>query len=604
MLARTDSRIRAVVMLIVASLVVGLIGVRLVQWQVIDQDGLADAGLAQLAHVQQIPATRGLILDRSGLILATSVAAESVFATPPTVEDPAHSALLLSGILGMDVDELTATLSSDAAWTWLVRRVDPETATRVRALNLPGIGLVSEPKRVYTMGGGATGTTLASQLLGFVNVDGVGQYGVEAAEDSVLAGTPGSVVAQEDVAGRLIAGSVHELDAAVNGADVTLTIDAGLQHILEQQVLDNFTKNRAVGVTGLIMDVHTGAILALASYPSFDGNAYPTTDPELFSSPAVSRQYEPGSVMKALTVAAALDAGAITPADLFMDDNDLHIYDAVIHNADRAWYPSGHGLITPAQVLALSNNVGAATIGLTLGGQPLREAFLRFGFGQMTGVDIAGEAPGVVLDPDAEGSSKELTTAQNAFGQGISVTVMQMAAGYAAIANGGKLVTPHIVDGWTLADGTYEARTLPAPRRVMKAQTAATVLDMLTGAIDNGIANGASVAGYSIAGKTGTAQIAGPVKVRVRTGWDASGNPIYVDSTRQEYIEGWVDSSFIGIAPANNPRFVMMILIHRPVVGSGGIGERPETAFSQLAPLVFDYFGIPPDRTSPAVARP
>ncbi len=604
MLARTDSRIRAVVMLAVASLVVGLIGYRLVWWQVIDQDHLVDAGLAQLAHVQQIPATRGLILDRSGLILATSVAAESVFATPPTVEDPAHSALLLSSILGLDVKELTATLSGDQAWTWLVRRVDPQTATRVRALDLPGIGLVAEPKRVYTMGGGVEGTTLASQLLGFVNVDGVGQYGVEAAEDTVLAGSPGSVVAQEDVAGRLIAGSVHQLDEPINGADVTLTLDAGLQHILEQQVVDNFTKNRAVGVTGLIMDVHTGAILALASYPSFDGNAYPTTDPALFSSPAVSRQYEPGSVMKAMTVAAALDAGAITPADLFMDDNDLHIYDAVIHNADRAWYPGGHGLITPAQVLALSNNVGAATIGLTLGGQPLREAFLRFGFGQPTGVDIAGEAPGVVLDPDAEGSSKELTTAQNAFGQGISVTVMQMAAGYAAIANGGRLVTPHIVDGWTLADGTYEARTLPEARRIMKAQTAATVLDMLTGAIDNGIANGASVAGYSIAGKTGTAQIAGPVTVQVQTGWDANGNPIYIDSTHQEYIEGWVDSSFIGIAPASNPRFVMMILIHRPVVGSGGIGERPETAFSELAPLVFDYFGIPPDRTSPAVARP
>jgi cell division protein FtsI (penicillin-binding protein 3) len=263
----------------------------------------------------------------------------------------------------MDVDELAATLSGDSAWTWLRATGGPETATRVRALNLPGIGLVSEPKRVYTMAGGVAGTTLASQLLGFVNVDGVGQYGVEAAEDPVLAGTPGSVVAQEDVAGRLIAGSVHELEAAVNGADVTLTLDAGLQHILEQQVVDNFTKNRAVGVTGLIMDVHTGAILALASYPSFDGNAYSTTDPALFSSPAVSRQYEPGSVMKAMTVAAALDAGAITPADLFMDDNDLHIYDAVIHNADRAWYPGGHGLITPAQVLALSNNVGAATIG-------------------------------------------------------------------------------------------------------------------------------------------------------------------------------------------------------------------------------------------------
>jgi cell division protein FtsI (penicillin-binding protein 3) len=179
-----------------------------------------------------------------------------------------------------------------------------------------------------------------------------------------------------------------------------------------------------------------------------------------------------------------------------------------------------------------------------------------------------------------------------------------MAAIYAAIANGGHLVTPHVVAGWTSDDGSFVPRELPEPEAVMKPETAATVLQMLTGAIDDGIANGASVAGYSIAGKTGTAQVAGPVRVRVRTGWDASGQPIYVDSTRQAYIEGWVDSSFVGIAPASNPRFVMMVLIHRPVVGSSGIGERPEVAFAQLAPLVFDYFGIAPDRTAPAVAQP
>jgi cell division protein FtsI/penicillin-binding protein 2 len=452
------------------------------------------------------------------------------------------------------------------------------------------------------MGGAAGGTTLAAQVLGFVNVDGVGQYGVEGAEDLRLAGTPGSVVAQEDVAGRLIAGSVHELSAPVNGADLTLTLDAGLQHILEEQMLDTFTRNRAVGVTGLVMDVHSGAILALASVPTFDANQYPSMDPALFSSPAVSRQYEPGSVMKAMTVAAALDAGAITPGDLFLDDNNLQVYDATIHNADRQWYPSGHGLITPAEVLALSNNVGAATIGLTLGGQGLYDAFVRYGFGQPTGVDLAGEATGVVLHPDAEDASKELTTAQNAFGQGITVTVVQMAAAYAALANGGQLVTPHVVAGWTGADGMFQPRDLPEPRQIMEPETADTVLQMLVGAIDNGIANGAAVPGYSIAGKTGTAQVAGPVTVRVRTGWDAAGNPIYQETTRQEYIEGWVDSSFIGIAPASDPRFVMMILIHRPVVGSGGIGERPEVAFSQLAPLVFDYFAVPPDRAQPGVA--
>jgi cell division protein FtsI/penicillin-binding protein 2 len=604
MLARTDSRIRAVVMLVVASLVASVIGYRLVWWQVIDREHLAEMGLAQLAHAQQIPAARGLILDREGLILATSMATESVFATPPTVEDPARAALLLSGILGIEVAELETTLGSGEAWTWLRRRVDVETATRVRALDLPGVGLVPESERVYTMGGAASGTTLASQVLGFVNVDGVGQYGVEGANDALLAGTPGSVVAQEDVAGRLIAGSVHELSAPVDGADVTLTIDAGLQHILEDQMLDTFTRNRAKGVTGLVMDVNTGAILALASVPTFNANQYPTTDPTLFSSPAVSRQYEPGSVLKAITVAAALDAGAISPSDLFLDDNNLQVYDATISNADRQWWPGGHGLITPAEVLALSNNVGAATIGLTLGGDRLHEGLVRFGFGSPTGIDLAGEAAGVVLHPDDEGASKELTTAQNAFGQGISVTVVQMAAAYAAIANGGQLVTPHVVAGWTSADGSFVPRPADEVRQVIKPSTSATVLEMLTGAIDDGIANGAAVAGYSIAGKTGTAQVAGPVKVRVQNGTDANGQPVYVEQTRQAYIEGWVDSSFIGIAPATNPRYVMMVLIHRPVVGSSGIGERPEDAFAQLAPLVFDYFGIAPDRPAPGVAHP
>jgi cell division protein FtsI/penicillin-binding protein 2 len=602
MLARTDSRIRAVVMLVLASLVAGLIGARLVWWQVIDRDRLADMGYAQLAHAQDIPATRGLILDQTGMILATSTATQSVFATPPSIGDPARAALLLTSVLGGDPAELEATLASGEPWTWLQRRVDDETATRVEALNLAGVGLIPESQRVYPMSGAAGGTTLAAQVLGFVNVDGVGQYGVEGAEDGILAGTPGSVVAQEDVAGRLIAGSVHELSAPTNGADLTLTLDAGLQHILEEQMLDTFTRNRAKGVTGLIMDVRTGAILALASAPAFDANQYPSTDPALFTSPAVSRQYEPGSVMKAMTVAAALDAGAITPTDLILDDNHLQVYDATISNADRQWFPSGHGLITPAQVLALSNNVGAATIGLTLGGQNLYDAFRRFGFGQLTGVDLAGEAPGVVLDPDAEGSSKELTTAQNAFGQGITVTVLQMAAGYAAIANGGLLPTPHVVAGWTGPDGVFVPQEVAAPRAIMKPETADTVLQMLTGAIDNGIANGATVPGYSIAGKTGTAQVAGPVQVRIQTGWDANGSPVYEDTTRQAYIEGWVDSSFIGIAPASDPQFVMMVLIHRPVVGRSGIGERPEDAFSQLAPLVFDYYGVPPDRVQPAVA--
>ena len=366
---------------------------------------------------------------------------------------------------------------------------------------------------------------------------------------------------------------------------------------------ETFQKNNAKGAIGLVMDVHTGAILALASYPSYDANAFATTDPALYTNPAVSRQYEPGSVMKAFTIAAALDAGAITTSDTFLDDNNLRIGKVRIQNADRYNFPYGHGEIRPADVLKLSNNVGAARIGLTLGSQGLFEAFRRFGFGQPTDVDIAGEAPGVVWNPDGPNGSGELTTAQNAFGQGLSVTAVQLVAGYAAIANGGTLVTPHVVAGWTDAAGVFHD-TAPEPAgRVMREETAHTVLGLLTGAIDDGIAQAARVDGYAIAGKTGTAQIAGPVERSVIDGYDAAGQPIYKKVTVNQYIDGWIDSSFVGVYPASNPQIATLILLHRPATwGRYQMAERPDDVFGDLAPQILDYLAIPPDRPNATVA--
>src|SRR6185503_13809519 len=306
----------------------------------------------------------------------------------------------------------------------------------VGTLDIPGVGMLPETQRVYPIAGVAPQTTLGAQLLGFVNVDGRGQYGVEGAEDALLAGLPGSVSAQEDVIGRRIADSVYELRPPVNGADLRLTLDAGLQHILEATMWETFEKNQAQGVTGLVMAVHSGAIVAMASFPSFDAHTYGNPDPALFTDPAVSRQYEPGSVMKAFTVAAAIDAGAIDLQTTVNDDNNLRISGIRIQNADRYTVPYGHGDITAGDVLKLSNNVGAAKIGLLLGRQRLYEAFKRFGFGAPTGVDIAGEASGVVWNPDGPNATGDLTAAQNAFGQGLSVTAVQLVAGYSAIANG------------------------------------------------------------------------------------------------------------------------------------------------------------------------
>ena len=596
MLARTDSRARAVVLLIVVALAAMGIGARLVWWQVVQQPWLSTAALHQLAQHDELPAERGEITDRNGELLATSVELSSVFATPPTLDDPAMAAITLATVLGLPVEEVRAKLESDRGFVWLRRRVTPEMAERVAGLDLRGVGMLPETKRVYPVGGAAAGTTLAAQLIGFVDVDGRGQYGVEGARDELLAGLAGTVTAQHDVIGRRIADSATLLQEPVDGADLRLTIDAGVQNLLEQEMWTTFQANAAVGVTGLIMNAETGAILGMASYPGYDANQFATTEGALFANPAVARQYEPGSVMKAFTIAAALDAEAISITDTFVDDNNLLIADVRIQNADRYDHRYGHGEITASDVLALSNNVGAAKIGLALGRAELYEAFRRFGFGTPTGIELAGEASGVIWNPDGPNASGDLTAAQNAFGQGLSVTSVQLTAGYAAFANGGMLVTPHVVDGWTDADGIHHPPDRPPDERILRSTTAATMLDLLTNAVDEGIAGGAAISGYTVAGKTGTAQIAGPV-----TEIDADGQPY----ERWTYIEGWIDSSFVGILPAGDTKLVTLVLLHRPATwGLYQMAERPEAVYARLMPQILDYLAIPPDRPIDPVAQP
>lgn len=596
MLARTDSRARALVLLIVVSLLATTVGARLVWWQVVDRERLATMALHQLAQEQTLPAERGEITDRNGELLATSVELQSVFVIPPSIEDPGLAAALLASALDLPASEVRARIDNDRSWAWLRRRVSPEVAEQVRRLDIRGVGMLPETKRVYPVQGVADGTTIAAQLIGYVDNDGAGSFGVEQAEDAMLAGSAGSVSAQEDVAGRRIADSVTLLREPIDGRDLRLTIDAGVQHLLEQEMYASFVANSAAGVSGVIMDAETGAILGMASYPAYDANQFASTDGTLFSNPAVSRQYEPGSVMKPFTIAAALDAGAITTTDTFLDDNNLTIGRVRIHNADRGDWPYGHGPITAADVLALSNNVGAAKIGLELGRAQLYDAFRRFGFGTPTGIELTGEASGVIWNPDGPNASGDLTAAQNAFGQGLSMTAVQLITGYASFANGGSLVTPHVVAGWTDPDGTYHVSEQPPAEHIMRAETAATMVDLLTNAIDNGIGDGAQIPGYTVAGKTGTAQIAGPVQV-------AGENGEMVE--QWQYIDGWVDSSFVGLLPAGDTKLATVILIHRPA-GAGGpqMPERPEWTYADLMPQVLDYLAIPPDRPVQPVAQP
>jgi cell division protein FtsI (penicillin-binding protein 3) len=594
MLARTDSRARALLLLVLMTLVAAAIGGRLAWWHVVEHDRLAIMAADQLAQNEEIPAQRGTIRDARGLLLATSVQVFSVYATPPAVSDAESEATILANVLATSREEILSRITDGRAWVWLKRRVDPAISDRIRALGMAGIGLLPETKRVYPTAGAAPDSTMAAQLLGYVNLDGTGLYGVEGAQNRLLAGQPGQLKAQEDVAGRQIADSVQLAVAPRNGSDVTLTIDSGVQHLLEAQLYDSYVKNHAHGASGIVMDVETGAILAMASFPTYNANDYASADRTLFDNPAVAQPYEPGSVMKAFTVAAALDASAINLKTQVVDNNNLRLRGVRIQNADRYDHPWGHGKLTPQQVLQLSNNNGAARIGLKLGGERLYQAFRRFGFGQPTGIDIAGEVGGTVWDPTSKNASGDLTTAQNAFGQGLTVTAVQLVAGYAAIANGGTLVTPHVVAGYTDGAGVFHPNVIPKGERVMRPETSRTMIKLLLGAIDGGIARAAQVTGYQIAGKTGTAEIAGPVRVR-----DASGNLV----TRNQYKPGWIDSSFISIYPASHPRLVTLILLHRPATwGRYLMVQRPESVFRLLAPQLLDYLAIPPDRPARPVA--
>ncbi len=597
MLARTDSRARAVVLLLVVAVAASAIGARLVWWQVVQQASLSASALGQLSQQEELPAERGEITDVNGALLATSIELQSVFATPPLIADPARTARLLAPVLDISSAQLRAKLDGDHDWVWLKRRITPEAAERIRSLDLRGIGMLPETKRVYPIQGIAQDTTLAAQVLGFVDVNGDGQYGIEGGENAILAGTPGAVSAQEDVIGRQIADSATLLREPVDGADLRLTLDIGVQHMLEQEIWTTYRMNGAAGATGLIMNVETGAILAMASYPSYDANDFATTDGDLFSNPAVARQYEPGSVMKAFTVAAATrcrsdhDEGhrrrRQQPADRRRPHPQRRPRDASVRSrADHRGRRAGaveqrrRGEDRPRR----SGDTSCTRPSSASGSARRPASTLRARPAAWSGI------------PTAPNASGDLTAAQNAFGQGLSLTAVQLAAGYASFANGGLLVTPHVVDGWTDPDGTVHATEQPPAERIMREETAETMVKLLTNAIDNGIATGAKVSGYTVAGKTGTAQIAAPIKVEGPDGQLVE---------RWQYHAGWVDSSFVGLLPAGDTKLVTLVLIHRPA-GAGGpsMPDRPENVYARLMPQVLDYLAIPPDRPPDPVAQP
>jgi cell division protein FtsI (penicillin-binding protein 3) len=511
--------------------------------------------LKQRAATQQVEeltvtARRGTITDRNGVELAVSEDSVTVFGNPLQTKDPAAVAAKLAPIVGESEQELTELLADrSTGFVYLAHKISPAAGQKVEKLEIEGIGTVSEPRRTYPQG------ELAGQLIGAVGTENYGLTGIEQQYEETLHGDDGARKIVRDALGEPI--SIVDTDSSAPGDDLQLTIDAALQERVEAvmgEVADMFAPK---GATAVVMDPRNGEILSLANWPRVDPNEIGSAEEDARENRAVMSAFEPGSTFKAFTVAGALEEGVIRPETRFDLPPELQVADRTIGEAHARGYVN----LSVGEILAQSSNVGSVMIGQKLGAKRFDKWVRAFGFGSLTGVDLPGESPGIVLRPrEYSGAS----IGNLPIGQGIAVTPLQMATGFSAIANGGVLHEPTVIEGET-----------DEGRRVVSERTAEQVATMLEGVLAaGGTAEEASIPGYVVAGKTGTAE-----KVDPETG---------------EYSDTKFFSSFIGFAPAKKPRLMVAVMVDEPSGMYYG-GEVAAPAFEKIMQFALPYLRIPPD---------
>jgi len=518
--------------------------------------GTAGSGeLKARAATQQVEelavtARRGTITDRNGVELAVSEDSVTVFGNPLQIEDPAGVAAQLAPIVDEDEQELTELLADrGTGFVYLARKIPPVAGEQVEKLKIEGISTLAEPRRTYPQG------ELAGQLIGAVGVENEGLTGIEQQYEDGLHGDDGQRKIVRDALGEPV--SIVDTDSSTPGEDLQLTIDAALQERVEAvmgEVADTFAPK---GATAVVMDPRNGEILSLANWPRVDPNDIGAADESAIQNRAVMSAFEPGSTFKAFTVAGALQQGLITPGTRLDLPPELQVADRTIGEAHERGYVN----LSVGEILAQSSNVGSVMIGQKLGPKRFDRWVRKFGFGSLTGVDLPGESPGIVPRPrEYSGAS----IGNLPIGQGIAVTPLQMATGFSAIANGGVLHEPTVIEGED-DDG----------RRVVSKRTAEQVATMLEGVLAaGGTAEEAQVPGYVLAGKTGTAE-----KIDPETG---------------AYSDTKFFSSFIGFAPAKNPRLMVAVMVDEPSGMYYG-GEVAAPAFEKIMEFALPYLRIPPD---------
>jgi penicillin-binding protein 2 len=550
-------------LLIAAGLVVWmfLIGARLVQLQVSQHDDYtARAKSQQLSSVETSP-TRGQLLDRQGRELARSIETESFYADPRDVKNASETAKKIAAITGQDRVELASRLSaaqdSKKQFIWIARRVDVATANKLDALQLDGVFSRKEPKRFYP------NDSLAAHVLGFVGTDEVGLSGIEQFYNEKIRGESGKVYLEVDRARRAF--ESYEVQPHP-GQTVVLTIDQTIQYRTEQALGAAVERTHAKSGTAIVMDPQTGEILALANAPSFDPNQPPKDSAEVRANFALQNIYEPGSTFKIVAYSAAIEKGLVKPEDkIDCQMGQITVAGRLIHD-HRPF-----GVLTVADALAQSSNVGAIKLGLLVGNESMYDYMKRLGFGARTGIDLAGESSGLLRalnhwQPSSIGSL--------AMGQEIGVTPLQMATAYCVLANDGMLVKPHLVRELRSPEGTVTFQAKTETRRALKPETTAALRNMLEGVTLHGTARKAQLDGYTAAGKTGTAQ--------------------KIDPKTHAYSATKYIGSFVGFAPVNKPAVVIIVVIDEPQ-GSYHGGDVAAPVFREIAEQILPDLSVSPD---------
>src|ERR1700694_1131548 len=528
------ARLRILTLLLVAALLAGTVLARLAYWQVMPHVQLSASAQAQYHELVQLPALRGVVFDRNMTQLVVNTTVYSAFVSPdqiaPGVRDTVATGL--SSVLGVDKAGVMKTLESGAKFAYILRRFSKAKADQLRALKLPGVGLEDESQRSY-LPGIAPGSSLAANLLGFVTYDGQGQRGLEQYYQAQLAGTPGYISSYRDLANREIVLGSHTHQDPVNGSDLVLSLDANVQYQAEQALSYGVRNANAASGSVLLLDPTTGGIVAWADYPSYDANNFNHTDPSLFQDNVSSYLYEPGSVMKVVTLSGAINQGAITPSTVINDPGYLNVGGYRI--AD--WDHRNHGNVDYTYVLDHSLNVGAMKAMQAEGHAACYSYLKGFGLTQPSGIDVAGETSVPLPAQDQMSDAQYATTA---FGQGIGVNMVQMLAAVNVIANGGRYAPPHVVER---VGSTINPLLLKPQRQVITAATAQQMTAMMEDVVQHGSGWTSRVKGFELdqAGKTGTAQI--PVN-------------------GQYTLDVW--ASYVGFLPAIHPKFTMIVVVRKP----------------------------------------